>query len=142
MPQALPVIGAVAGVAGTVAQVSAQRKAAGAQAEQERLNSLRSRRASVRELQILRATAIANANNFGAQAGSGIAGGLGSLSSRQGEASGFASQMSGLSRQITSLGTRADAFGGFASLAFKASDYFANKQQTQVTPIPNYTFGS
>lgn len=119
MPQALPVITAVAGVAtvvGTVASISQQRKATRAQQQQQQLQAQRSRRAAIRQAQLQRAQQQAAAMGMGVVGGSGIAGGAASLSSQTGAALGYSTQMSGLSKEISLASQRASAAQGIAGL--------------------------
>lgn len=116
MPQALAVIGAVASVGGTVLAVNQQKKAAAAQQKQQNLSTRRSQRQAIREAQIRRAQTLASAQALGGGGGSGVAGGLSSLGSQLGGSLGFSAQMSGLSNQISVASTKANTFGGIASL--------------------------
>lgn len=136
MPQALPIIGAVATVGGTIASVSAQRKAAGAQRQQETLATRRSQRAAIREAQIRRAQTLASSQGFGALQGSGVAGGTSSLSSQLGEALGFSTQMSGLSQKISDYRTKADMWGGVAGLGGSLFNFGLNYNNSR-EPAPN-----
>jgi len=116
MPQTLAIIGAVASVGGTIASVSAQRKASRLQQQQQTLATRRSQREAVREAQIRRAQTMASAQAFGAVGGSAAAGGTASLGSQLGGALGFSSQMSGLSKQIGIAQSRAATAGAVANL--------------------------
>ena len=116
MPQTLAIIGAVASVGGTIASVSAQRKASRLQQQQQTLATRRSQREAVREAQIRRAQTMASAQAFGAVGGSAVAGGTASLGSQLGGALGFSSQMSGLSKQIGIAQSRAATAGAVANL--------------------------
>lgn len=140
MPAALPVIQAVAGVAsvvGTVVSISQQKKAARAQQRQQELQVRRSQRAAIREAQLRRAQTQATALGMGVVGGSALAGGVSSLSSQVGEAMGFGSQMSGLSKQISIASTRtqtASAIAGLGAQTFSSlggfSTMFPNAQGT------------
>jgi len=77
-PAAL-VISAVAGVAGTLASVSAQRKEASLRRKQQAVATRRSRRQAIRQAQITRAQAIATAQGAGALQSSGTTGGTARL---------------------------------------------------------------
>lgn len=106
MPQILPVIGAVVGIAGTVMSTRATIEAAEAQTEaaQEQTNIAiagnrisnynqtksmsAERRKAVRQEQIVRAQALSSAGAAGAIGSSSVAGGIGSLSSEVGGALG------------------------------------------------------
>lgn len=116
MPQFLMAVGAVASVVGTASSVRAQREGLELQQEQEKRSIARSRRKAVREAQVRRATALASADAQGAGGSSGEAGGIGSLSSQLGEASGFSTSQSGLSREITKTLGRAATAGSIAAL--------------------------
>jgi hypothetical protein len=123
------VVGAVVGVAGTIASASASRKAAKAQERQQALATQRSRRQAIREAQALRARTMNMAAGMNAQGSSAVQGGLSALSSQVGSELGFSTQMSGLSRQISRLSTRADTFGAAAGLGFRAFQWGASRQQ-------------
>ena len=93
----------------TVAQANAAQKSSRAQQRsvelqqrQQELAAQRSRRQAIREMQIRRATALSTSQGAGTITSSGAAGGIGALSSQTGEQLGFSTQMSGLSRQISS----------------------------------------
>lgn len=116
MPQALAVIGAVTSVAGTVVSYSASQKAAKANERQQNLATSRQNRSAIREAQIKRAQALNTASQVGAGTGSGISGGVGSLSSQLGSGLGFSSQMSALSTQITKYQKQASLWGDIAGL--------------------------
>ncbi len=123
MPQALPVIQAVAGVAsvvGTVVSINQQKKAAAAQRRQQQLQTQRSQRQAIREAQIRRAQAQSQAQALGATGGSALGGGLASLSSQLGGSIGFAGQMSGLSDRISIASQRAETSGAVAGLGLTA----------------------
>jgi len=152
MPAALPVITAVSGAAtvvGTVYSINQQKKAAraqeaslAAQQQQQALQVRRSQRAAIRQQQIQQAQLQAGALGMGVTGGSALAGGGASLASQTGEALGFGSQMSGLSRRITMFnqqavdyGTRAktgQAIAGLGGQAFSSlggfSTLFPNAQ--------------
>lgn len=124
MPAAVPVITAVAGAAtvvGTVYSVQQQKKAAraqqasqAAQQQQQALQVRRSQRAAIRQQQIQQAQLQAGALGMGVTGGSALAGGGASLASQTGEALGFGSQMSGLSRRITMFNQQAVDYGARA----------------------------
>lgn len=127
MPQAVPVIAAIAGVAavaGTAVSINQQKKASAAQRLQQGLSARRSQRQAIREAQILRAQSQVQAGAMGVTAGSGLAGGQASLSSQLGSNIGFAGQMSGLSQQISMAQSRAQTAGAVADLGMQA---FANR---------------
>lgn len=127
MPAAIPIIGAVAGVAGTVASVVAQRRAAKAQQQQQRLATQQSRRQAIRQAQILRARAMNTAQGVGAMGSSAVSGGVSSLGSQLGSELGFSSQMSGLSNRITQLNTRAQTFSAIGQLGFWGYQNFGQR---------------
>lgn len=104
----LNVLFAIFSTAATVKAAQAQNKAIKSQERANQLESARSRRMKLREVQLARASATATAFGAGSFAGSGLAGGLSSLSSQGGEALGFSTQMSGLSRDITRFSTQAN----------------------------------
>lgn len=137
MPQAALIIGAVASVAGTVVSMSEQRKAARLSRQQQQVATRRSRRQAIRASQISRAQAVASAQATGSLGSSGAAGGIGSVSSRLGEALGFSTQMSGLSRDISSAQQRAATWGGIASLGGSLFSYGQSRGATFSNPEPN-----
>ena len=127
MPQAVPVIAAIAGVAavaGTAVSINQQKKAIKATRRQQGLSARRSQRQAIRESQIRRAQSQVQAGAMGVTAGSGLAGGQASLSSQLGSNIGFAGQMSGLSQQISMAQSRAQTAGAVADLGMQA---FANR---------------
>lgn len=145
MPQTLAVIGAVSAVAGTALSYTAQKKAADSAQKQQDLNTRRSNRMAIREAQIKRAQAQNAAALSGAGGGSGIAGGVSSLSSQLGSGLGFSTQMSALSADITKYQSKAQLWGdvaGLGSYAFKYNDEIAGKFNSTFgkspTPAPTY----
>jgi len=119
----LAVLGLAASVVGTISSISAQRKSARAQEQQQTLAAARSRRQGIREAQIKRSQAVASAQGAGAIGSSGAIGGIGSLGSQLGADMGFGTSMSSLSGIISKQNQRAQMWGGVAdigSLAFKA----------------------
>lgn len=116
MLQALLVLSAVATTVGTVASINQQKKAASAQRQQQQLAAQRSQRQAIREAQLRRAQAQAVAQGAGAIGGSGLAGGLSSLSSQVGSGLGYSTQMSGLSQDISMANYRANLYGGIANI--------------------------
>ena len=144
MPQAAPVIAAIAGVAavaGTAVSINQQKKASAAQARQQGLSARRSQRQAIREAQIRRAQSQVQAGAMGVTGGSGLAGGQASLSSQLGSNIGFAGQMSGLSQQITMAQSRsqtAGAIAGLGSQVFSAAGgfgAFSKPAQTDTTDL-------
>lgn len=121
------VIGAVASVVGTVASVSQARKATKLQQEQQAVATRRSRRQAIREAQIVRAQTVASAQASGAMGSSAVAGGLGSLQSQLGEAMGFSTHMSGLSRDISAAQARSQTWGAVAGLGGSLYGYGVNQ---------------
>ena len=108
MPQAIPVITAVATVGAAAYSVSEQRKGTRARQEisrrqqrQQALKAARARRMQFRELQRKRAQAQASQAALGLSGSSGAAGGLASLTSQYGANLGYGSAMTNLSREIT-----------------------------------------
>lgn len=110
------VIGAVATVGGTIASVSAQRRASRLQQQQQTLATRRSQRQAIREAQIRRAQTMSAGQALGVSGGSGVAGGISSLGSQLGGALGFSSQMSGLSNEISVAQNRAATAGALSNL--------------------------
>lgn len=94
------VVGAVASVVGTVKSAKAQKKSLALQKQQQEVQTRRSRRQAIREMQIRRAASVSGAVGAGTFGGSGSMGGIGSLGSQLGESLGFSTQMSGLSEGI------------------------------------------
>ena len=116
----LQVIGAVAAVGGTIASNQAQRRATGAQKRQQALQVARQRRMAIREAQVKRAQARANAGAFGVGDSAGAFGGIGAVGSQLGAGLGFGTQMTGLSDIITTQSGRANSASGIASLGMTA----------------------
>ena len=116
------VISAIVGTVATVASVSQANKAAKLQKQQSELQNRRSQRQAIREAQIRRAQTMAGAVAGGAQYGSGISGGLASLSSQTGETLGYSSQMSGLNNRISMADQKSKMFGSVGDFGFKAFD--------------------
>jgi len=113
MPAAttIAIIGATTAVAGTAYAINRQEKAASAaraassaQQNQQKVQADQTRRRAFREAQQKRAMLAANAQALGVSGGSGVAGGGAAFASLFGSALGFSSQMTGLSREITSFG--------------------------------------
>lgn len=138
MPPAIGIIGAVASVVGTVASISASRKAAAAQQKQQQLQRRRSSRQAIREAQIRRAQTVATAQGAGALGSSAVAGGVGSLTSQVGEQLGFSSQYSALSNIVTEQKSRADMFAGLANFGSQFADFgfMRGGGQTQTDTMP------
>lgn len=113
---AAAVIGATATVVGTVQSGKAQRASAAEQRKQQQLQAQMQRRSSIRQAQLQRAQALSFGQAAGASGGSGIAGGLSSFGSQFGAASGYSTQMSGLSQNITSLDAKAQQGQNIAQL--------------------------
>jgi len=126
-PLAIAAIGAVTTVAGTVAQVGQQRKAAALSREQQALATRKSRRQAIRASQIQRAQSVASAQGAGVLQGSGAQGGIGALSSQLGSEFGFSTQMSGLSGDIGRAQSRANTFGSVAGLGGSLFNFGVNQ---------------
>ena len=143
MPQAIPVISAVATVAGTVQSVKSQREASRLSQQQQALVAQRERRQTQRSAQIQRAQAVASAAGTGALETSAAQGGINSISSQVGSQLGFSNQMSGISRQITSAQADAQRYSGLAQLGGLGMQMFPlsfnQGQQDNSLKIP--TFG-
>ena len=118
MPEVLMVVGAIAGTVGAISSVTQANKAARLQRQQSELQNRRSQRQAFRESQIRRAQVLAGAGATGAQYGSGVAGGLGSLGSQLGETMGFSGQMSGLNNQISMASANSQTAGAFSKMGF------------------------
>lgn len=80
-----------------------QREAARKQAEIQRIQERRRRRQEIRRQRIARAQLLNVGTQLGVGDSSGVAGGLGSLSSQLGASQGYASTVAGLSQEITAL---------------------------------------
>lgn len=113
---------AIVGAGATLYSANQQRQAAKAQVRQQQEQARRSQRQAIREAQIRRAQALSTAQAAGAIEGSAVSGGLASLGAQTGEALGFGSMMSGLSRQISVASSRAQTAGAIAGLAFTGFD--------------------
>ena len=116
MSEFLSVISAVAAVGGTVGQFNQQKKSSELQQQQQTLQTRQSQRQAIREMQIKRAQAIAQAAISGAGDSSSLQGGLSSLSSQLGSGLGYASQQTQLSRGVTNANAQADLFGQIAKV--------------------------
>lgn len=113
---AISAIVAAVSVGSTVYSINQQKKAARAQQRQQQLQSRRSQRQAIREAQIRQAQLSSSALGLGAAGGSAVSGGLSSLSSQVGGTLGYASQMSGLSKEISLASQRAQTAGAVADL--------------------------
>ena len=125
----MSVISAIAGVISAVATVKGvqeQKKAARAQQGQQQLEYRRSQRQALREAQLRRAQGMATAQSAGMLGGSAVSGGASSLASQAGSTLGFASQMSGLSKDISVATSRANTFGAIAGLGVNVADITQN----------------
>lgn len=147
------------GAFSTFQQISSQKKAA---REQKKANTAkrkiqqeqtrRSRLQAVRQAQIARAQSLASGQAAGAVDSSAVAGGGAAIAAQTGAAVGSASQLSGLSNQITVFNQnaadatqRASTFGGLANLGFSAASFaFSNSaainkgfSSFRSTPAPN-----
>lgn len=143
MPQALPVIGAVAAVGGTVLSYNAQRKAANAAEKQQKVNTQRSQRQAIREAQIRRAQAISAGAQLGGLGGSALEGGVSSLGSQLGSGLGFSTQMSDLSSAISKYSSRAETFGAIGQLGmtvFKGMGGFDTMGKSPTKPPAQSTY--
>lgn len=121
----MSVISAIAGVISAVATVKGvkeQKKAAQAQQRQQQVEYRRSQRQALREAQLRRAQGMATAQSAGMLGGSAVSGGASSLASQAGSTLGFASQMSGLSKDISVATSRANTFGAIAGLGMNVAD--------------------
>ena len=127
MGPTLLVLGAVASVAGTIASIRAQKKAARAAQQQQLVADRRNRRQAIRQAQITRAQVVASAAASGASGSSSVSGGLGSLSSQLGEQFGYSTQMSALSGDINKYQARAQTYSSLASLGGTVYSYSYNQ---------------
>ena len=135
-------VSAAATVVGTVQSTRAQARATELQQRQESLSNQRNRRQAIREFQINRARALAGAVGAGAGFGSGVAGGIGGLSSQLGSDLGFGSQMSGLSRGITSASRQANIGSGIASLGGIGLNTAVNLGFNPIRPVSDTPMAS
>ena len=110
------VVGAGAAVYGTVQANKSRKRQAEAQQQQQQLQAQRSQRQAMREAQIRRAQTQASAQGMGIVGGSALGGGLSSLSSQLGSSLGYAGQQSGLSKEISLQGQKAQTAGAIAGL--------------------------
>ena len=155
------------GAFGTFQQISAQKKAAreqkkanDAQRRIQQEQTRRSRLQAVRQAQIARAQSLASGQAAGAVDSSAIAGGGAAIAAQTGAAVGSASQLSGLSNQITvfnqnaaDAAQRAKTLGGIANLGFSAASFsfsnsdainrrfasFGSTPAPNVAPVPSVT---
>lgn len=116
-------IGAIAAVVGTGAQLYSgmqaakeQKKAREAQQRQQNLQYRRSQISNLRQAQIASARSFVQAGAVGGLGGSGFAGGRSSFSAGFGADSGYASQISGLSNQISIAQQRAADWQGIGNI--------------------------
>ena len=147
----LAVIGAVASIAGTAASLYSgyqaskeQKKAREAQQRQQNLQYRRSQISNLRQAQLAAARSQVQAGAFGSLGGSGFAGGRAGLGAGFGSASGYASQLSGLSNDISVYQQRAanyqglgNIFGAVGNLGFNVASNSSN-----ISNFLNRNFGS
>lgn len=129
----MAIVAAVTAVAGTAVSIQqgnkaarAGRQAAAVQKRQQQAEAARSRRSALREAQMKRAQARVRAEAVGGAGGSGVAGGLSSLSSQVGSGLGFAGASTARSGLISDFGvqqqtalTRAQSAGAIAGLGMQ-----------------------
>lgn len=127
MPQIAAVIGAVATVAGTVASIKGQKKAAGIQRQQQAVATRQSRRQAIRQAQFSRAQSVATASATGAEGSSAALGGQGSIGSQLGSQFGFSTQMSGLSAQLGAAQSSVARSNAIASIGGTAFNFGASR---------------
>ena len=137
----IAVISGGIGLIGTMSQIKEQKRQASAQRQQQQVQARRSQRQAVREAQIRRAQAQAQAGALGVTGGSALGGGLSSLSSQLGSNIGTAGQLSGLSNRISMAGqsaATAGAIAGLGSSVFSSVGGFGamgfGGQSTGITP--------
>lgn len=135
MPQAAMVIGAVAGVAGTVIQYTQGRKIAKAQQQQQEAATRKERLQAIRATMIQGAQAQAGAVGAGVADSSGAIGGIGALRSQLGTEMGFSSQMSELSHRISGAQQMA-AFGGAMSDLGWTAYSWGDSRRTSGASVP------
>jgi hypothetical protein len=118
MSGVISAIGFVVGANATRKAAKAQENMAKEQQKQQELSAMQSRRQAVREAQIRRAQTVSTSQAMGVVGSSGVSGGTASLGSQLGGSLGFASQMSGLSANITKFGNQANNQSALANLGF------------------------
>lgn len=111
-------VGFVVGANATRKAAKAQERQAQEQLKQQQLSARQSQRQAVREAQIRRSQTMAAGQALGVVGSSGVSGGTSSLGSQLGGSLGFASQMSGLSTNISNFGTQANNQAALAQLGF------------------------
>lgn len=116
-------IGTVLAIGGTIASVgasnkaaAAQRRAIGLQQRAQHLQVQKSRRAAIRESQLMRAQQLSMGVAAGAQAGSGVAGGGASIFSNLGAGLGFSTAGSGIARDISAANQSMTTYNSQASM--------------------------
>lgn len=131
--ETLALVGSIAGagaaVVGTVSANRNAKKQVAAQQQQQEVSARHERMQAIRQAQIQRAAAAMTSVGAGSSDSSGASGGIGSIGSQLGTNMGYASQMTGLSRMISSFGQRAQTAQGIAGLgmsAFNALGGFGN----------------
>lgn len=130
MPQVLMAVGLVGQLIGARKSAKAQKESLRLQKEQQAVQTRRSRRSQIREMQIRRASAMAGAEGAGTSTGSGAMGGIGSLGSQLGANMGFSTQMSGLSAGINAAEQKnisGQFISGMGQLAFNAGSTFGGQ---------------
>lgn len=123
---ALAIAGAGLAAYGTYKSYKSQKKAAAAQQQQQKNERRRSTQQALRQAQIQRAASVASAGGAGVADSSGVSGGVASISSRAGEAIGFAGTQSALSGIVTKQNQRAQMFSGLASIGGAAFNFGAS----------------
>ena len=118
-------------VTGTVSQYKQQEKATNLQQRSNELATRRSSIQAIREVQMKRASTINEAVSSGAMGGSAVAGGISSLGSQLGSGLGYASQQTGISRNIARAGQQAELFGAVAKLGAAGVQKFGLPGSTQ-----------
>ena len=139
----LAAIGLALGAVGTVASMSAQRRAAGAGRQQQAVQARASRRQAIRQGMQARAQALATAQATGTAGGSGAIGGIGAISSQLGSSIGTQAQLTALSGIISTQQARAATFGSIANLGFTGASLFGGIKlggtDTSGPTVPDFT---
>ena len=158
MPQAAPVIGAVAGVVGAGVGISQANKASRSQqiaadaSRRQRANQARrSRMQALRQAQQRRAMMRVEGEAKGMFGGSALAGGLGGVSSSLGSELGYSTQQGALSNIIGVESSNASRYSGLSQMGFGmmnlglkygGADYFQNLGSGSTSNIRPSTFSA
>lgn len=103
-------------IGGMAGQAKTSQKITDQQLQAEKLRANRERRQSIRQAQLQRAQMAVAAQAYGAQGSSAIGGGMASLGSQVGESMGYATQMSGISQNLTRLDAEASKYAAMTKI--------------------------